>query len=50
MRSVGIYARVSRAEKDDPTSIPVQLADCRRATGEGWDVVEEFIDEGITWA
>ncbi|MEX2406839.1 MAG: recombinase family protein [Actinomycetota bacterium] len=46
---VGIYARVSKADKDDPSSIPVQLADCRdRATEEGWGVVAEYTDHGIS--
>jgi site-specific DNA recombinase len=44
---VAIYARVSRAEHDDPNSIPVQLADCRRwAKDEGHEVVAEYVDEG----
>lgn len=48
-RRIGIYARVSKAEKDDPTSIRVQLADCRdRAEEEGWEVVDEYVDEGIS--
>ena len=46
---VAIYARVSRADKDDPNSIPVQLADCREhAEDQGWEVVAEFVDEGIS--
>lgn len=46
---VAIYARVSKADKDDPNSIPVQLADCRdRAADEGWQVVGEFVDEGVS--
>jgi DNA invertase Pin-like site-specific DNA recombinase len=46
---VAIYARTSRAEKGDETSIPVQLADCRdRAATEGWDVVAESVDAGIS--
>ena len=34
---VAIYARVSRADADDPNSVPVQLADCRdgRPRGSG---------------
>ncbi len=49
MKTIGIYARVSKAEQDDPTSIPVQLADCReRAAEEGWEVAEEYVDEGIS--
>jgi DNA invertase Pin-like site-specific DNA recombinase len=44
-----IYARVSKAERDDPTSIPVQLAECRqRAKEEGWQVVREYADTGIS--
>jgi len=44
---VGVYARVSKAEKDDPSSIPVQLATCRkRAEKEGWEVVAEYKDLG----
>jgi site-specific DNA recombinase len=46
---VSIYARVSKADKDDPNSIPVQLAACReRAVDEGWEVVGEYVDEGIS--
>jgi site-specific DNA recombinase len=49
MAGVGIYARVSKAEQGDPTSVPVQLGDCReRAAEEGWDVVAEYADEGIS--
>ncbi len=48
-RRVGIYARVSKADRDDPNSIPVQLADCRaRAVDEGWEVVDHYVDEGIS--
>lgn len=44
-----IYARVSKADKDDPNSIPVQLADCRRrAQEEGWAVAAEEVDEGVS--
>lgn len=46
---VAIYARVSKADKDDPNSIPVQLADCRdRAAEESWEVAGEFVDEGVS--
>lgn len=49
MRRVAIYARVSKAERDDPTSVPVQLADCRRrADDEGWEIVDIYRDEGIS--
>lgn len=45
---VGIYGRVSKAEaKEDTTSIPVQLRDCRRrAEAEGWQVAAEWADRG----
>jgi DNA invertase Pin-like site-specific DNA recombinase len=44
-----LYARVSKAERDDPTSVPVQLTECRRrAKEEGWEVVGEFADTGIS--
>jgi DNA invertase Pin-like site-specific DNA recombinase len=47
--NVAIYARVSKADEDDPNSVPVQLADCReRAAAEGWTVVDEYVDEGIS--
>jgi DNA invertase Pin-like site-specific DNA recombinase len=46
-KRVAVYARVSKAERNDPTSIPVQLADCREyASEQGWEVVAEFTDEG----
>ena len=46
---VAIYARTSRAEGGDETSIPVQLADCReRAEAEGWEVIGEYVDAGIS--
>jgi site-specific DNA recombinase len=46
---VAIYARVSTADADDPNSIPVQLADCRERAGrEGWEVVAEHVDEGVS--
>jgi site-specific DNA recombinase len=46
---IGIYARVSKAEKDDPSSIPIQLADCqRRAESEGWTVVDDYVDTGVS--
>lgn len=46
---VAIYARTSRAEGGDETSIPVQLADCReRATTEAWTVFAEYVDAGIS--
>ncbi len=46
---VAVYARVSKADKDDPRSIPVQLANCRaRAAEEGWEVVGEYTDQGIS--
>ena len=49
MPRVAIYARVSEADRDDPKSIPVQLADCRdRAEAEGWGVVGEYVDQGIS--
>ncbi|MEX2274913.1 MAG: recombinase family protein [Actinomycetota bacterium] len=49
MTRVAIYTRTSRAEGGDETSIPVQLADCReRAESEGWDVVAEYVDAGIS--
>ena len=49
MPRVGIYARVSKAEANDPTSVPVQLADLRdRAADEGWNVEHEYSDEGIS--
>jgi DNA invertase Pin-like site-specific DNA recombinase len=48
-RRIGIYARVSKAERDDPTSIPVQLEDCRsRAAAESWEIVDEYADTGIS--
>ena len=49
---VAIYARTSKAEGDDETSIPVQLADCSdHAADEGWGVAGEYVDSGITgWA
>jgi site-specific DNA recombinase len=46
---VAIYARVSKADRDDPSSIPVQLAACRkRAEAEGWEVVDEYTDHGVS--
>jgi site-specific DNA recombinase len=46
---VGIYARTSRQEGDDDGSIPVQVADCReRAEEEGWDVLDMYVDPGIS--
>ncbi|MEO8291495.1 MAG: recombinase family protein [Actinomycetota bacterium] len=46
---VAIYARTSRAEGGDETSIPVQLADCReRADEESWTVTAEYVDAGIS--
>jgi len=46
---VAIYARVSKADMDDPNSVPVQLADCKaRAQDEGWQVVAEYVDEGVS--
>lgn len=48
-RRVAIYARVSRADRDDPTSIPVQVADCRRrAKEEGWEIAEIYEETGIS--
>lgn len=46
---VGIYARVSKADRDDPNSTQVQLLDCReKAAVEGWEVVDEYVDEGVS--
>ncbi len=47
---VAVYARVSKAEAERrETSVPVQIADCReRAAAEGWTVLEEETDEGIS--
>lgn len=46
---VAIYARTSKAEGGDETSIPVQLDDCRERAGtEGWEVVVEYTDPGIS--
>ena len=46
---VAMYARTSRAERGDETFIPVQLADCRaRAEDEGWQVIGEDVDAGIS--
>jgi DNA invertase Pin-like site-specific DNA recombinase len=46
---VAIYARTSKQEGDDEGSIPVQLAECREhAEEEGWEVVAEYSDPGIT--
>lgn len=46
---VAIYARTSRAEGGDETSIPVQLADCQdRAEAEGWEVTAVYTDAGIS--
>lgn len=45
---VAIYARRSSAD-EGTGSVPVQLADCRdRAEEEGWDVVAEHADDGIS--
>lgn len=47
--NVAVYARVSKADKDDPTSVPVQLADCMdRAEEEGWTVVDTYREEGVS--
>lgn len=44
-----IYARVSKADRDDPRSIPVQLADCGDIVeSNGWAVVDTYIDHGIS--
>jgi DNA invertase Pin-like site-specific DNA recombinase len=46
---VAIYARTSKQEGEDEGSIPVQFADCRdRAADEGWEVVAEYQDPGVT--
>jgi DNA invertase Pin-like site-specific DNA recombinase len=43
------YARVSKAEEGDPTSVPVQQADCTdRANTEGWMIVGEYKEEGVS--
>ena len=41
--------RTSKAEGGDETSIPVQLADCRRrAEGQTWEIAAEYVDGGIS--
>ena len=49
-RKVGIYARVSKVEAErNESSVPVQLAECQqRARQEGWSVVDQYTDEGIS--
>lgn len=46
---VAIYARVSKTDLDDPNSIPHQLREARsHAVEQGWEVVGEYVDEGIS--
>lgn len=46
---VAIYARVSKADRHDANSIPHQLRVARQvAEDEGWNVVGEYVDEGIS--
>jgi DNA invertase Pin-like site-specific DNA recombinase len=47
----GIYARVSTAEQVDGTSLGTQVDRCRaHAIAQGWEVVSEWIDEGVSGA
>jgi site-specific DNA recombinase len=48
---VGVYARVSTEEQAAGTSIGDQLDRCRKlAEAKGWEVVEQYIDEGVSGA
>jgi DNA invertase Pin-like site-specific DNA recombinase len=48
-KRAAVYVRVSTQEQAEGTSLDVQRQTCRSyATGQGWTVVGEFADEGVS--